>query len=194
MRLPSTLISAMRTPSLKASTAWPRSRADRPLSASFTRSGSTRTSGSPSVSAGRGRIRFPSRGDSAPMVRKNTCRPVAKIVSRSGPEMSIPIDRPVPIDRPNSEGWKTNPKVPGSSRAGVCIIGIRSAAFWSSTWRAAMKARPRSATKKKRSITFCASSVPGGCVRPLSASASSDQCLRVFSSTPRAMVSVVSRL
>ena len=73
-------------------------------------------------------------------------------------------------------------------------MGTSSGAFWSSTWRAAMKARPLSATKKNRSIIFCASSVPGGCVPPDSASAASDQCCLVFSCTPRAMASVVSRL
>ncbi len=59
--------------------------------------------------------------------------------------------RPPPTDRPNSEGWNTKAKVPGSWKAAACIIGMRSRTRSGSTEVPPMKARPLKATRMKRS-------------------------------------------
>ena len=56
------------------------------------------------------------------------------------------------MPRPNSEGWKVRPKVPGSLRSVFWIIGINSPARVGSTDAAPTTVSALRATKKKREI------------------------------------------
>ena len=83
---------------------------------------------------------------------KNACCATSRFRPRSGPEMSKLITRPPPMPRPNSEGWKVRPKVPGSLRRVFWMIGISSPARVGSTAAAPTTVSELRATKKKREI------------------------------------------
>ena len=83
---------------------------------------------------------------------KKACCATCRFWLRSGPDMSKLTIRPPPMPRPNSEGWKVRPKVPGSLRRVFWMIGISSPARFGSTAAAPTMVIVLRATKKKREI------------------------------------------
>ena len=109
IRRPSTVTSATRRPSLKASTVSPSSCAVTPLSANNTGFGTILISGAPSSKPGCGRNWLPSfRGNDFP-IRRAAFRATSSTTSRSGPETFKLMLRPPPMPRPNNERLEMKP-------------------------------------------------------------------------------------
>ncbi len=155
IRLLPRVTSVTRSPSLKASTERPKSRAVSPTSASRKRSGISRTSGAPSSKPGLGRIRvrpfpFP-RGISRPRMG-TASRARARRSSKFGPVISSSTISEPPNPRPNRDRCRAKPNVPGSANTARAMIGSSSFARVGSVAVAPIKVEVERATNQNLSM------------------------------------------